>query len=216
VASPIGRQASEHLEKSLVLFHRVVGKKIFDRSNLSILGVMRWNLLFDELENGFEELLANQSAPTPKAPNQFPNLFGELLLAAQSAKKAVLVLDVGGGEFWLTPRAVGRDWVSGRLGSGGERIILLEALVAVHSEEHRSEAQSALAPISISGVLQIWKNRGEAIRVTTRSENFVGQLGDVSDLGVTLFSLRSGKPARWLIPFRHMVSVEGVSEHGTL
>ncbi len=216
MASPIGRQASEHLEKSLVLFHRVVGKKIFDRSNLSILGVMRWNLLFDELENGFEELLANQSAPTPKAPNQFPILFGELLLAAQSAKKAVLVLDVRGGEFWLTPRAVGRDWVSGRLGSGGERIILLEAIVAVHSEEQRSGGQSALAPISISGVLQIWKNRGEAIRVTTRTEDFVGQLGDVSDLGITLCSLRAGKPTRWLISFRHMVSVEGVSEHGTL
>ena len=70
----------------------------------------------------------------------------------------------------------------------------------------------ALAPISISGLLQIWKNRGDAISVTTRTESHVGHLGDVSDQAITIRSVRAGKSVTWCIPIRHLVSLEGVSE----
>lgn len=216
MASPIGRQASEHLGKNLFLFHRVVGKKIFDRSNLSILVVMRWNLLFEELENGFEELLAIKSPPTPHASNRLPNPLSQMLLGAKSTKSAVLFIDVRGNETWLTPRAVGRDWVSGRLESGGERIILLDSIVAAHAVDDCGDVQEAPAPISISGLLQMWKNRGEAIGVETRTGNFEGKLSEVSDQGISIRSARAGKPTKWFIPFCHVVSVEGASDHGSL
>lgn len=216
MASPIGRQASEHLGKNLLLFHRVVGKKIFDRSNLSILVVMRWNLLFEELENGFEELLATQSPPTPHASNQISNPLSEMFLGAKSTKSAVLFIDVRGNETWLTPRAVGRDWASGRIESGEERIILLDSIVAANAVDDCGDVQEAPAPISISGLLQMWKNRGEPIGVEVRTGSFVGQLSEVSDQGISIRSTRAGTPTNWFIPFRHVVSVKGVSDHGSL
>ena len=217
MVSPIGRQASEHLRKTWLLFHRVVGKKIFDRSNLSILGVMRWNLLFEELENGFDELLAMEyPGADVVAQSSTGHPLGHLLLRARAARATVLIRDVRGGEYWLTPRAVGRDWVSGRLVGGAELILLLDAIVGLHVPEQCGDERATLAPISISGLLQIWKTRGEGIGVETRRDNFVGHLGDVSDQGITIRSSRAGKPTTWCIPFRHLVWVEGVSNNGSL
>lgn len=216
LASPIARQASENPRKTRFLFHRVVGKKIIDPANLSILGVMRWNLLFDELEYGFEELLAGHTSVTPKQSNTLPNPLEQLLLGAKSAKSAVLIRDVRGGEYWLSPRAVGRDWVSGRLAGGGERILLLDAIVAIHEGQQCRDEQATLAPISFAGLLQIWKNRGDDIGVETRADNFVGQLSDVFDQGVAIRSTRVGKPATWFIPFRHVVSVIGGGDNDSL
>lgn len=177
---------------------------------------MRWQLLFDELEYGFDELLRQRSgqggglAEPASALSAYPAVTS-LCVRAKAAREPIRVVLTNGWEGQLLPRAVGRDWVSGAdPASTSERIIALSAICAATGPSAEVSADIEPTPATLHAVLQLWKQREQPLVVATARHRFQGQLDEVVSDAITVATQSVARPVTWTIPLEAIVSVESV------
>lgn len=177
---------------------------------------MRWQLLFDELEYGFDELLRQRSGQgaglaEPASPSSAYPVVTSLCLRAKAAREPVRVALINGWEGQLLPRAVGREWVSGAdPASTSERIIALSAICAASGPSAEVSTDIAPTPATLYAVLQLWKQREQPLVVATARHRFQGHVDDVVSDSITVATQRLARTVAWTIPLEAIVSVESV------
>lgn len=160
---------------------------------------MRWNVLFEELENQFDQLglaSADQSATPTRG---FNDELRASLAYARDHQKTLRLLMRHSGALEIRPRTIARDFVAGTLPSRGVDAALSNAHIVGFQP---GESPSNLDPIdaTLDTFMQVWARGHQPCVVVSEGRDLCGFITEVADDSIRFSVSERGGHSEWLLP----------------
>lgn len=168
-------------------FHKI-------KTPLAVVMAMRWDILFDNLEDTFDQFaadsanyVADQSLARAGSAVVPGSVLTTLRHAATSSNPTTVRL-VSGDEHTLMIRTVGQGWFSGYGTNPSQEALLipLSALVWVSHQPSTEPPLSAVRPATWVEVLALWAKRDALAVIHTPHEHLAGLITEVDTTSLQL------------------------------
>jgi hypothetical protein len=159
---------------------------------------MRWNVLFDELEHRFDEITQAQPVRNSAEEPLFESVVRASISAAKRDRAACTLTLRSGHDLTLVPRALGTDFASGSVSTGGvDAVIPLSAVVGVRPAKPSSETSPTRA--TVVEMLQLWAARRQPCVVAVAGRENIGFFRSItpSVMNFSLFSAHQVSNVIW-------------------
>ena len=159
---------------------------------------MRWNVLFDELEHRFDEMVPHGDSPPTGSPQAFTHQLRASLVHAKDRGESRRLMVRHLGLIELYPRTVGRDFVAGSVSSlGVDAALNVEAIWACDPVSTESLPGSLAA--TFTTFLEVWTQRRQPCVLVTGGEELPGVIVDANESSVRLKLLGELNRSEWLV-----------------
>ena len=200
------------------LVHNLVNNFREIKTPLALVEAMRWELLFSDLADRFDDLAEHYSEPpttlTARGDVEPLSAFVSTLCAAKKDLAPVELIFPGGLSRTIRPRTLGLDWCSGYWveQADAEVIVALNSVAAVVSSQPPETDVSAIRQVRLHRVLTVWASRGEPLVLELDGARCEGVLVSVDPARVTLVAHRGKNSEVWTLALDSLWTISPVSE----
>lgn len=146
---------------------------------------MRWNVLFDELEHRFDEMVPLGDSPPTGSLQAFTDQLRASLVHAKDRGESRRLMVRHLGLIELYPRTIGRDFVAGSVSSlGVDAALNVEAIWAC--DPVSTESLPGSLPATFATFLEVWAQRRQPCVLVAGGEELHGVIEDANESSVRL------------------------------
>lgn len=200
------------------LVHNLVNNFREIKTPLALVEAMRWELLFSDLAERFDDLAKYYSEHaaevTARSETEPSATLLSTLCGAKKDSTTVELIFPGGLSRTIRPRTVGLDWCSGYWVEQGnaEVIVALDSVYAVVSSRPPENDFSPIRQVRLHQVLTVWASRGEPLVLEMDGARCEGVLESVDPAQITLVTRRGITGEVWSIALASLWTISPVSE----